>query len=64
MADLQQTIQDAATSPASVTQDGGTTVARPIADLIAADQYLAGKTAATKPRRGLRYSRVQKPGAI
>lgn len=64
--ELTQAITDAATTGiSSMTADGQTVNARPIPELIAADQYLAGKTAASKNRRrGLRYSRIQKPGAI
>lgn len=72
MADLTETIEDAALTPQSGTTDIGTATARPIDELIAADQYLAGKAAADGANdnggkksalRFLRPARVQFPGA-
>jgi hypothetical protein len=42
--DLASTIAQAATEPASATGDNGSATNRPLAELILADQYLAGKT--------------------
>jgi hypothetical protein len=64
---INQAITDAATTGIqSMTADGETVVSRPIPDLIEADRYLKGQSAAGKSRRrrGLMYSRIQKPGAI
>lgn len=60
--DLEQTIRDAAETPAQAIIDGQSATARPLKDLIEADQYLAGKTAATSPSRGLRFSKFVPPG--
>lgn len=62
-ADLTETIEDVAAGPASVTGDGHAVVTQKIPDLIAADQYLAGKEAADKPHLGLRIVKLKQPGA-
>lgn len=63
MADLKQTIIDAAQSPKKASNETGAVEAHPIPDLIAADRYAASKAAASKPRRGLRVTRLVPPGA-
>lgn len=60
--DLSTTIATAAASPQSATADGQSATARSISDLIAADQYLAGKAAAGNRQRGLVFSKIIKPG--
>jgi len=45
MADLTDTIEQAAQDPAAAASDGQSATARPIADLIAADRYLKGQQA-------------------
>lgn len=46
MADLKQQIEDAANAPKQMQTDMGKIEEHPLPDLIAADQYLAGKDAA------------------
>lgn len=48
--DLTDAIAQAAQEPQSATGDNGSATNRPLADLIAADRYLAGKT-----RRGFGF---------
>lgn len=62
--DLEPTIVQAALEPASASADGQSATGRSIADLIAADQYLAGKVAAKQKRRGLTFSKIVPAGAI
>ena len=62
--DLSQQIADAAKGPSSVTQDGGTTTARSISDLIAADRHLAAKAAAKRRNGGVRRQRISPPGSL
>ena len=59
--DLSSQITQAAGDPASAAVDGQTVQSRPIADLIAADQYLAQKQAASLRHRGLRFTRLVGP---
>ena len=62
-----ETITDAirqnAAGPAKASGDQGSFEQHSIQDQIAADRYLAGKRAATKPHRGLRFTRIIPPGA-
>lgn len=60
--DLSTTITTAAGSPSAASNDGHSATARPIGDLITADQYLAVKAAMSTRRRGLRYSRIMSTG--
>lgn len=64
MADLSSQIEQAANDPANVSVDGLSVGAKPIGDLIRADQYLAAKTAAASRRRGIRFSKLINPGAL
>lgn len=63
MPDLSDDIATQAVEPISSTADGHSSTGRSIADLIAADQYLAGKAAAAKRRRGMMFSVFRTPGA-
>lgn len=61
-----EAIEDAITDPAAASQDGRSATARPIRDLIEADQYLSGKEALSNGQSGwaaLRPARVVPPGA-
>lgn len=62
MTDLSTDIATAATRPKSVQNGDQKVEAKPIADLIAADKYLAEKTAvATSPR--VVFNKLVPPGA-
>jgi hypothetical protein len=61
--DLATDIAQQAVEPASTTSDGQSATGRPVADLIAADQYLAQKAARAKRRRGIYFSQLVTPGA-
>lgn len=63
MPDLSDTIEELATQPAKASGDGGSVEMPNIRDLIAADQYLAVKTAAPNKNRGLRFTQLVPPGA-
>jgi hypothetical protein len=62
-----ETIGDAIQSVAkgmvsSSSENGRSMSTVPIKDLIEADRYLKGKTAATKPHMGLRFTKCTPPG--
>jgi len=61
---IAETIADAVATPASVTSDGTTVVARSIPDLIAADKHLTAKAAAAKPAGGWVMRKVSSPGGL
>ena len=64
MADLDQTIEDAAKNPKAVAVDGTRVDAQSVDDLIKADQHLAGKDAMrNSARRGLRFNKFVPPGS-
>lgn len=60
---LQQTIADVAAGPARVVIDGQDVTAQPLTSLIAADQYLAKKSAAGNPFAAMKDRRVV-PGGM
>lgn len=62
MADLSQQIEDAAGQPRSATVDGVSATSHSLPDLIEADKYLAGKTAATKNHLGIRSVKLEPGG--
>lgn len=59
---LEQALRDAATTPASASNETGSMASRTVADLIALDRYLAAKAAASRKDRGLRIQRIDMPG--
>ena len=64
MADLTNAIEQAAQQPETVSADGVTVTGVPLKDIIAADKYLKGTTAASSnPGRGIRLSKIVPPGA-
>lgn len=50
--------------PAKVSSDAGSVEQHPLSELIRADQYMASKCAASKRRRGLRFTRLIPDGAV
>lgn len=64
MADLSDQITDAAQNPKKAQGDMGSAESHPLPDLIAADRYLAGRSAATGPRRGIRFTRLVPGGTV
>jgi hypothetical protein len=62
-ADLPQKIVDAALGLKRVTVDGTTVEARDVDEIIAAQKHLAGQTAAEAAHFGLRFAKLQPPGA-
>lgn len=63
-ATLAAALLDAATSPASASNDTGSVSTRPVADLIALDKYLAAKAATRSQGFGLIVGRVAFPGTV
>lgn len=61
--DLEDRIRDAADGPAEASGDGGSMKQQPLGELIKADQHLKSKAAARKNHRGLRYTKIEPPGA-
>lgn len=62
--DLTPQIEQAAADPQSASVDGQSATARPMADLIAADQYVASKASMATRRRGLRFSKILPSGPV
>lgn len=62
--DLTATIAEEAAAPVSSTADGQTATARPLADMITADRYLAAKAAIAKRRRGVTFGKLIPPGPL
>lgn len=62
--DLADTIATEAVSPASSAADGQSATARPLADLITADRYLAAKAAMASRRKGVSFSKLIPPGPL
>ena len=63
MADsLEDAIRENASGPRRAVGDEGEVEQHSIRDQIAADRYLAGKKAAKKKNRGLRYNRIVPDG--
>ena len=60
--DLSTTINDAAQKPAEARGDSASVRAHSLPDLIAADKYLAEKSAAQSRGLGLRFGRIIPPG--
>lgn len=62
--DLSGDIAQQAAEPVTVSADGQTTTARPVADVIAAQQYLDARAAVRKRRRGVLFTKLVAPGAL
>lgn len=63
MADMTEVIEEAAQTPAAAAQDGRSATARPISDLIAADEYLARKRAFKLGPQALLNVQTKSPSA-
>jgi len=55
---IEQAIESTATNPKRVRTDAGEVESQSIQDQIAADKYLAAKTAASTKSRGLRFNQL------
>ena len=65
MAELEDSIQTNAEGPKSASADGVSVQQHSLADQIAADKYLAAKTAAhADPRKAFTRVKIVPPGAI
>lgn len=64
MSDLSDQIEAVAAQPKQVSSDAGSVTGQSIQDLIAADQYLAEKAAASAGVTGLRCFRIKPSGAV
>lgn len=62
MGELNETIENVAAGPKSVTTDGTTVQSQDIDSLIKADKHLAGGKSLGKSNRGLRFNRIVPPG--
>lgn len=62
--DLTSDIAQQAVEPASSSGDGQSTSGRSIGDLIKAQQFLDGKRAMRKRRRGIRMTQLVPPGPL
>lgn len=57
-------IEELATAPKKTVTTEGSVEERPVKDIIAADQYLAGKTAGNAVPWGMRVARVKPGGTV
>jgi len=57
-----ETLETAATTPASATVDGTSAQQRSLPDLIAMDRYLSSKQAAASRKPGIRFAKLLPPG--
>lgn len=64
MADLSNDIAEQVIEPITSAADGQSSTGRSVEELIRADQYLAAKSAITKRRRGVYFSKISTPGAM
>lgn len=65
MADIIDTIQTTAEDGIQrAAVDGRSADAVPIPDLIAADKYIGGSSAKSRPARGLRFTKLLKGGQV
>jgi len=66
--ELRDKISETAQGPKRVRTDAGEVESQSVADMIEADKYLSGKSAATSSatntRRGLRFNKIVPPGTI
>lgn len=62
--EVSDALKAAAQQPKRVRTDAGEVEAHDLDQQIAADKYLAGKSAAGNAHRGLRFSRIIPPGTI
>ncbi|OQA04265.1 MAG: hypothetical protein BWY69_00049 [Planctomycetes bacterium ADurb.Bin401] len=61
--DLNNSILENSQQPAKVSSDGLSVEQHPLADQIAADKYLASKTAIQKKGLGIKFSKLSPSGA-
>ena len=61
MNEIDQAIAENALRPKRVQGDSGSVESQSIQDQIAASKHLAGRTAASKPARGLRFTKLIMP---
>ena len=61
---LEEKIVDNASGPAKVTSDGVSVEQHSLADQIAADKYLASKTATQRKGLGIKFSKLSPSGTI
>lgn len=64
MPDLSETIEELAALPEESVVDGQKVKERPLADVIAADEYLAAREAAATPTRGIGFTKLNPPGSV
>lgn len=60
--ELKEAFLQAFTSPKKASNETGSVEAHSLADMIEFDKYIRGKTAADKPTRGVRFTKLIPPG--
>jgi hypothetical protein len=61
---LENTIRQNSEGPAKASSDGCSVEQHPLGDQIAADKYLASKTAAQTKGLGIKFTKLSPPGAV
>jgi hypothetical protein len=62
--DLNNSILDNAQQPAKVSSDGVSVEQHPLSEQIAADKYLASKTATRRKGLGIKFSKLSPSGTV
>jgi hypothetical protein len=62
--DLNEVIKQNAQGPSKASGDSGSVEQHPLTDQIAADKYLASKTASQGKGMGIKFSKLSPPGAV
>ena len=61
---VREALNEAIAGPKRVRSDAGEVEARDVDEYIKAAQYLSGNSAGSRPRRGLRMTKLIPPGAV
>ena len=61
--DITSNLEQAASQPQRVRTDAGEVETHDLESIIAADKYLSAKAAAKTKSRGLRFNKLEPPGA-
>ncbi|HBG25675.1 MAG: hypothetical protein A2Y10_02495 [Planctomycetes bacterium GWF2_41_51] len=62
--EIENIIQENLNSPAKVSSDGVSVEQHPLSEQIAADKYLASKTAAQRKGLGIKFSKLSPSGTV
>ncbi len=61
--ELDKRVEEALDRPRSVQTDAGSVTERPIGELVQGVRHVKSQRAASRPHRGLRFTKLRPPGA-